>query len=125
VSESAEGEFKQPGSIFTLWAGFLIAPFAFLLNLQISYMLVPLACSTGQVFWLHVASAGALVLALLGAFIALRNWQRTGRGWQSEGGSAAARSRFMAITGLLMSGLFSLVILAQWIADFIIDPCQV
>jgi len=124
VSEPAEGEFNQPGGIFALWAGFLIAPLAFLLNLQTSYMLVPFACSTGQVFWLHVASAGALVLALFGASIALRNWQRTGRGWQSEGGSAAARSRFMAITGLLMSGLFSLIILAQWIADFIIDPCR-
>jgi hypothetical protein len=30
----------------------------------------------------------------------------------------------MAITGLLMSGLFSLIILAQWVADFIIGPCQ-
>jgi hypothetical protein len=124
VSESAEGEFKQPGSIFASWAGFLIAPFAFLLNLQISYMLVPWACSAGHVFWLHAASVGTLLLGLLGAFIALRNWQKAGRGWQSEGGSAAARSRFMAILGLMMSGLFSLLILAQWIADFIIDPCQ-
>jgi hypothetical protein len=124
VSESAEAGFKQPGSIFALWAGFLIAPFAFLLNLQASYMLVPWACSTGRSFWLHAASAGTLLFALLGAFIALRNWQKAGRGWRSEGGSAAARSRFMAIMGLMMSGLFSLIILAQWIADFIIDPCQ-
>lgn len=124
MSEQAEKDFKQSSIIFALWIGVLLAPFAFLLNLEISYALVPWACSTGQLFWPHVASCGSLLLALLGAFTAWRNWQKTGREWQSETGSARARSRFMAILGLLMSGLFSLVILAQWIANFIIDPCQ-
>jgi hypothetical protein len=104
--------------------GFLLAPFAFLLNLQISYMLVPWACSSGQIFWLHIAAFGSLLLAALGALTAWRNWQKAGREWQSEGGNATARSRFMGIVGLLMSGLFSLIILAQWIANLIIDPCQ-
>jgi hypothetical protein len=124
VSERAEKEFKRSSTIFALWIGFLLPPFAFLLNLQVSYMLVPWACSTRQLFWLHVASCGSLLLALLGAFTAWRNWQKSGRQMQAEAGSPTARSRFMAIVGLLEGGLFSLVILAQWIANFIIDPCQ-
>ena len=124
MSERAEEEFNRAGSIFALWTGVLLAPFAFLSNLQISYMLVLWACASGQVLWLHVVSALWLLVALFGAFIAWRNWGRAGREWRSEGGSSVARSRFMAIVGLLMSVLFGLIILAQWIADFIIDPCQ-
>jgi hypothetical protein len=124
MSERPEKEFERAGGIFALWAGFLVAPLAFLLNLQISYMLAPWACSTGHTSWLHVASFGSLLLALLGAFIAWRSWQKAGRGWRSDGGSAVARGRFMAIVGLMNGGLFSLIILAQWAADFIIGPCQ-
>ena len=124
MSERAEKDSKQSGVLFALWVGVLLAPFAFLLNLQISYMLVPWACKTDQPFWLHVASFGSLLLALLGALTAWRNWQKAGRELQSKGGGPVARSRFLAILGLLMSGMFSLVILAQWAADFIIDPCQ-
>ena len=124
MSERAEKDFKQPGVLFALWVGVLLGPFAFLLNLQISYMLVPWACSTGQLMWLHVASCGTLLLSLLSLFTAWRNLQKAGREQQSKGGNPTARGRFMAILGLLMGGLFSLIILAQWVADFIIDPCQ-
>jgi hypothetical protein len=123
VSGPAEKEFKRSSVLFALWMGVLLAPFSFLLNLQISYALVPWACAAGHIFWLHLASAGTFLLAMLGAFTAWRSWQKTGRELQSEGGNPVARSRFMAITGLMMSALFSLVILAQWIANFILDPC--
>lgn len=124
MSEEAEKDFKQARGISSLWSGLLVAPFAFLLNLQVSYMLVPFTCATGRVFWLHVASGGSLMLAALGLFIAWRNWQKAGRGWQSEAGDVTARSRFLSVMGLLMSALFCLAILAQWIANFIIGPCQ-
>jgi small-conductance mechanosensitive channel len=124
MSEEAEKEFKQAGGLFALWSGLLIAPFAFLLNLQVSYMLVPFTCATGRVFWLHVAAGGSLMLAVLGLFIAWRNWRKTGREWHSEAESIMARSRFLSVMGLLMSALFCLAILAQWIANFIIGPCQ-
>ena len=124
MGEAAEKDFKQAGRIFALWMGMLVAPFAFLLNLQISYMLVPLVCANGHIIWLHVAACGSLLLAALGMLIAWRNWQKTGREWASEAGNVTARSRFMAVVGLLMSGLFCLAILAQWIASFIIGPCQ-
>jgi hypothetical protein len=124
VNEETEKDFRQAGGIFALWLGLLIAPFAFLVNLQISYTLVPFVCATGHVFWLHIAASGSLMLAALGLFISWRNWQKAGREWKSEAGSITARSRFLSVLGLLMSVLFCIAILAQWIADFIIDPCQ-
>ena len=124
MSERSEKDFKRAGGVVSSWAGLLIAPFAFLLNLQVSYMLVPFVCATGRVFCLHIAAGGSLLLAALGLFISWRNWQKAGREWHSEAGSVTARSRFMAVMGLLMSALFCLAILAQWIANFIIGPCQ-
>jgi hypothetical protein len=124
VSEEAEKDFKQAGGIFALWSGLLIAPFAFLLNLQVSYMLVPFVCATGRGLWLHIAAGGSLILAALGLLISWRNWKKAGREWQSAAGSITARSRFLSVMGLLMSGIFCLAILAQWIANFIIGPCQ-
>jgi len=124
VSEEAEKDFKHAGGIFALWSGLLVAPFAFLLNLQVSYMLVPFVCATGRIVWLHLAACCSLILGAFGMFISWRNWQKSGREWQSEAGSITARSRFMAVMGLLMSILFCIAILAQWIANFIIGPCQ-
>jgi hypothetical protein len=34
------------------------------------------------------------------------------------------RSRFTAGTGLLISGLFTLVTVAQWLPNFLLHPCQ-
>lgn len=124
MGELAEKEFNRPGGIFLTWMGVLVGPFAFLLNLQLSYMLVPWACVSGQVFWLHVAAGASLLLALLGLSLAWRAHRKSRDGRQGEGGSAAARSHFMATLGLLMSSLFALIILAQWTANFIIGPCQ-
>jgi hypothetical protein len=124
MTELAEKEFNKAGCILSLWTGMLAAPFAFLLNLQISYMLVPWVCVTGQLFWLHLAGALTLLLALAGGFLAWRNWKKSGQEWRSHERSVESRSRFMAILGLMMSGLFSLIILAQWIANLIIGPCQ-
>jgi hypothetical protein len=124
MSEGTEKGFNRVGGIFSLWSGLLVAPFAFLLNLQVSYMLVPFVCATGRVFWLHLAAGGSLMLAALGLLISWHNWQKAGREWQSEAGSVTARSRFLSVMGLLMSALFCIAILAQWIANFIVGPCQ-
>src|SRR5215204_5593481 len=40
------------------WAGNLLPPIAFLLQLEIAYMLVPRACDAGLVFPIHLAQAG-------------------------------------------------------------------
>jgi hypothetical protein len=42
--------------MFILWAGILLPPIAFLLNLQINYSLVPWVCVTGRAVAFHLAS---------------------------------------------------------------------
>ena len=107
-----------------LWFGILAGPLAFLLNLQLSYMLVHPVCVMAPRIILHLVPAGALLLTASGGVSAWRNWQRTGQAESSQAGGVLPRSRFMAGVGLLTSGLFILVIVAQWLPNFILTPCQ-
>ena len=45
---SAEQDVSQGMGPLALWAGLLLPPIAWLLNLQISYILVPWACASGR-----------------------------------------------------------------------------
>jgi hypothetical protein len=124
VSTEAQKESSDGGGLLALWAGLLAGPMSFLLNLLFSYMLVPWVCSTGHLFALHLVAFCALLLTAAGGFAAWRAWQRTGKRWPDGEGGAIPRSRFMAVMGMLLSGMFFLVILALGIPNFILNPCQ-
>jgi hypothetical protein len=107
-----------------LWAGLLLAPAAFLLNLEVAYALVPTACSTGTRLLMHVVHLVCLFLAAAGALTAWRSWKSTGETWPGGAGGRLSRSRFMAGVGLLLSLFIVMVIVAQWIPSFVLSPCQ-
>jgi hypothetical protein len=106
-----------------LWVGLLLAPVAFLINLELAYALVPTACSSRNALPVHLVHAVCLLLTLYGLMTAWRRWRAAGSTW-GEAGDPLARSRFMAGTGLLVSAMFLLVIVAQWIPSFVLHPCQ-
>ena len=114
----------MPGSSRALWAGLLLAPAAFLLNLEVAYALVPTACSTGTELLMHIVHLVCLFLAAAGALTAWRSWRLTGEIWPGEAGGRLSRSRFMAGVGLLLSLFIVMVIVAQWIPSFVLSPCQ-
>lgn len=112
-----------PG-VVSLFAGMVIAPLAWALQLLIGYGLAAHACYPTDIalsapLWPHlreiVGGISALLWLLLavGFFIAWRNWQATrahaGDGAERSGESGGARSRFMALCGLLVSALFAIV----------------
>ena len=110
--------------IRALWVGLLLAPFAFLINLEVAYALVPRACSSRSELPVHLVHLVCMLLTLYGLLTAWRCWKATGATWPGEEGDPLARSRFMAGTGLLVSAMFVLVIVAQWIPSLVLDPCQ-
>ena len=124
MTGDTEQAFFQHQGIGWLWFGILAGPLAFLLNLQLSYMLVQPVCVTAHHIILHLVPAGALLLAASGGVSAWWNWQRTGQAESSKAEGVLPRSRFMADVGLLASGLFLVVIVAQWLPNFILSPCQ-
>ena len=120
----AEGEFAQTRGKVWLWIGVLTAPLAFLLHLEVNYALVTQLCQSTHKLSMHLVTLLFLLIAAVGGFIAWRNWEASGRRWPGDAGSVLERSRFMAVVGLLISILIVLGLIAQWIPQFIFDPCQ-
>ena len=124
MTNDTEQAFFQHQRMGWLWFGILAGPLAFLLSLQISYMLVQPVCVTTYHLILHLVPVGALLLTASGGVSAWWSWQRTGHAASSKAEVVLPRSRFMASVGLLISVLFLVVIVAQWLPNFILTPCQ-
>ncbi|HYY94841.1 MAG TPA: hypothetical protein VE713_10010 [Pyrinomonadaceae bacterium] len=108
-----------------MWACVLAGPVVWLLQFQANYTLVSLTCNHGGKWALHAVSVAALGLTAGAGLLAWSNWREVGGdARQNEGASVITRSRFMSVLGLLVSSLFFLVILAQWIASWVFGPCQ-
>lgn len=112
----------HPG-FWSLWGGILLGPIAFLLHLQLNYMLVPAVCQRDlSPALLHIPAIVMLGVTLFAAWLAFGNRRRFGAGAEDESG-ATARARFMSLVGMFTSTLFVAVMVAQWIPIFMIGPC--
>jgi hypothetical protein len=110
--------------IRALWAGLLLAPAAFFVNLELGYLLVRPSCPRDDALPIHAVHAVSFVLVLAGLAIAWRSWHAEGTRWPDDEGGPAARTRFMAGLGVALSALIMLTLVAQWIPTFVLDPCQ-
>lgn len=115
--------FSTGRHIGSLWLGLLGPPAVWLVQFQANYTLTAWVCAHGHRSVLALVSLAAFVaIAALGA-LAWSRWQQSGRRWPGAEGSTAARTRFVALLGLLSSGLFALTTLAQAVAPLFIAPC--
>jgi hypothetical protein len=107
-----------------LWAGLLGTAVIWFVQLECNYALVPWACSTGNNWALYVRSVVFLVCGADPGWIA---WRCLGAAEQDKGAdresTSGGRRCFMAMAGLLMSGMFFLLMLAQAVPNFFIHPC--
>jgi hypothetical protein len=114
----------ESSRLAALWTGVLLAPTAFLANLELGYLAVRPACLSGSSLVLHLVHAACLLAAAGGGWVAWRNWRNAGGAWSGEGGSPESRSRFLAVLGIATSALFGLTIVAQWLPSLSLHPCQ-
>lgn len=105
------------------WSVIVGAPALWFLDQQVNVVLVPWACGRGQPWVLHVVSAVFLAATLMTACIAWREHASATREVDTVE-TRRDRRRFMSLVGLLSSGLFSLLIIAQEIPNWLLDPCQ-
>ena len=104
-----------------LGVGILLGPLAWFLHQQVSYLLVSRACATGSLVLLYVWSAAMLLVVGGGASLSWKSFKRAAGG-RSDGGDEVL-DRFLALGGLMSSGLFSALIVAQWVPTILVDPC--
>jgi NADH:ubiquinone oxidoreductase subunit 4 (subunit M) len=96
---------------FYAWLGMLGPPTLWLINFQIIYARVMPACASGTKIGLLISSIVFLALIVGCGVLAF-----------GELGAAGART-FMAQVGLMTTGLFILVTIAQTIATLLMDAC--
>lgn len=91
------------------------------IRIAASYLLVPYACWWWGVWSLHFVTIVALVLTAGIGLLSYRDLMSTRGevGLESESG----RPGFMALLGLLSSGFFFVVMVAEGLANVFIDPC--
>ena len=117
----------------SLWLGLLAGPLTWAVYFILGYLLVEAVCKAG---FLNISLFGLtaliLLLTVIGLVITLYASLYNYRKWQQapEKGSldfddplGHKPARFMALAGLLLSGLFGLIILLTGISVFILRPC--
>lgn len=115
---------KPAGSSIGLWAGMLGAPAVWATQFQLSYAFVPWTCLHGHRWILHASTAVFVAISIVCGMLCFAEWRHVGGG-SAEGsaGGPIERTRFLALTGILVSGMFTLLILAQGVASFLLNPC--
>src|SRR5918999_31200 len=97
-----------------LWPALIVPPVAFLSALTAAYALVPWACATQRHLPLHGVALICLAICAGGIVLAFRDWQSAGVEEPDDRGDEIVRVRFVAVLGLLMSGLMTLTTLTLW-----------
>jgi hypothetical protein len=111
-------------SLFSQWIGVFGGPLVWLVFLQLNYMLAPSACLSQNKTMLGIVTVIALFGTMASAFAAWRAWHQTGATVQTEEGGVIGRSRFMALSGIGLSVLFALVVLASAIPIIFLGACD-
>lgn len=122
MTMQAKHHFNGPGER-ALGFGLLGGPLAWLLQLAVSYPLVPLVCVVGWDMVFHLVTLVTALLALAAGTVAWQSWQWV-REEPHDGVTRDARKRFMALSGVLFSVLFFVIILAQWLPVFFLSSCD-
>lgn len=101
-------------TIAKLWAAILIGPLVAAAQQQIGFMLVPWACATGLQPYIWTVTIVSMLIALGAAAM----------GWNLRGKVESEWMRFMATGAAALGLMFALLILAQGIPTYILNPCQ-
>ena len=108
--------------------GVVGGPGALLLGLQAKYALVEIwvckASPGAGPLTVHLVALATLLLAAGAGLVAHRQWRGAGREDPGDLGGREGRTRALAAIGVGMSALSALVIIAQWLPQLFIQPCQ-
>jgi hypothetical protein len=107
-----------------LIGGLLLPPFAWLLDLQVSYASVKWACAADARWVLLVLPIGSLALIVLATWMSWTCWTMLRDDGGLEGARLQDRSYVLALGGLAMSAFFALLILTSYAPRYFLSPCE-
>jgi len=112
---------RRPGRVH-LWGGWLLAPLAWFVQLELAYALVPWTCGGRRHAVQYLVAAVMLAAAATGVALA---W-RTSRALEpAERSSLATQTRyFLALSGAGLSLLFLLAMVATTVPTLILRTCD-
>lgn len=103
--------------------GFLLAPFAWLLDLQVSYVTVKWACAADARAVLLLLPLGSLAIIAFATWLSWSSWTRL-READPDGARLEDRSYLLAVSGLAMNGVFALLIVLSYVPRYLLSPCE-
>jgi hypothetical protein len=123
-SEEARSRFDRWPGIAGLVYGFAGAPLSALYMQATAYAGVQWACGHRNPVTVHVVPVIFLLLAIGAVWLSWRDWNVVGRATRAEGVTVRERTRFIALSGLILSAFGTMLILAMWLPMLVYDPCQ-
>ncbi len=118
---SADRSIDRPLRDLGLWLGIIGPPSLWLIQFQSVYLMVYPACGTGRTLNIGLTCAVFfVVIAALGIY-PRKNWMDN----RTPENVVSRTRRFMSIVGVMTTALFLLVVVAQWIAGVMVDPCTI
>ena len=100
----------------------VLAPVGWFISLGAGYFMVPSACSSETEVGLHFLMLGAVLVILAGLLCGMH--LRRSAVAQADKELVARRDHFLGNVGLMTSALFMLLVLGQWAAILILQPCM-
>jgi len=110
--------------LMMLMGGVLLPPFAWLLEMQISYAMVKWACENDRRDLLLLMPLGSLAIVAAAGWMAWSCWTKLRDEGRPEGGRMEDRSYLLALAGLAMAGVFALLILTSLAPRYLLSPCE-
>jgi hypothetical protein len=107
-----------------LWIAIFAGPVIWMISFAARFSLTPWVCSKQWKPGLYLITILAVVIAVGSAGLAWAEWKQLGEEWPGQQGTSLARSRMMAISGVLLSSLSALLILSQGLADIVLGACE-
>ncbi len=107
-----------------LWAGLVIAPTAWALSQEANFALAPLACGAMAKPTLILISIISLALIAVSGLLSWTQLRLPVKDSVGQMIPVTPRRRGMALSGVLLSGLFFLVVLAQAIPNVMMVGCE-
>lgn len=114
---------RWPG-LLSLSLGVLLGPTVALINQGLIYSANMWACGHGAWGTLHVIPLLCVIVAIGAGLTARRDWKAVGGGVHDEDATVEQRTRFVALLGMALSAFSASVIIAQWVAIVVFEPCM-